>query len=127
MEPKKSIAVVEDEIAISKLITYVLESAGFQVRAIFDGGEALEKIKENPPDLVLLDLMLPTISGFELLSRLKGEPCLNKLPVIVLTCRGQDEDKDKAFRLGALEYVTKPFSPTGLVTILKNILSSGVQ
>jgi len=105
----------------------VLESAGFQVRAIFDGGEALEKIKENPPDLVLLDLMLPTISGFELLSRLKGEPCLGKLPVIVLTCRGQDEDKDRAFRLGALEYVTKPFSPTGLVTILKNILSSSVQ
>jgi two-component system alkaline phosphatase synthesis response regulator PhoP len=127
MEPKKSIAVVEDEIAISKLITYVLESAGFHVRAIFDGGEALEKIRENPPDLVLLDLMLPTISGFELLSKLKGEPCLSKLPVIVLTCRSQDEDKDRAFRLGAIEYVTKPFSPTGLVAMLKSILSSSIQ
>jgi len=71
--------------------------------------------------------MLPTISGFELLSKLKGEPCLSKLPVIVLTCRGQDEDKDRAFRLGAIEYVTKPFSPTGLVAMLKSILSSSIQ
>ncbi|NLI39594.1 MAG: response regulator [Caldisericales bacterium] len=127
MEPKKSIAVVEDEVAISKLIAYVLENAGFHVRTIFDGGEALEKIKNDPPDLILLDLMLPTMSGFELLSRIKEEASLSRVPIVVLTCRGQDEDKDRAFRLGAIEYVTKPFSPTGLVAMLKNIFSSSAQ
>lgn len=123
MNGQKRIAVVEDETAISKLIAYVLGNAGFTVEAYTDGGEALKAITRNPPNLILLDLMLPTMSGFEILAKLKQDEVLKNIPVVVLTCRGQDEDKEKAFKLGVSEYMTKPFSPTGLVAILGNVMS----
>lgn len=123
MEGKTRIVVVEDETAISKLIAYVLQNAGYQVEAYPDGGEALCAIIKNPPTLILLDLMLPTMSGFEILAKLKQDEVLKNIPVVVLTCRGQDEDKEKAFKLGVSEYMTKPFSPTGLVSILGNVIS----
>jgi DNA-binding response OmpR family regulator len=123
MEGKIRIIVVEDEAAISKLISYVLQNAGFMVEAYTDGGEALEAITKNPPNLILLDLMLPTMSGFEILTKLKQDENFKKIPVVVLTCRGQDEDKEKAFKLGVSEYMTKPFSPTGLVAILGDVMS----
>ena len=123
MNGKTRITVVEDEMAISKLIAYVLQNAGYHVETHSDGGEALKAIGENPPDLVLLDLMLPTMSGFEILANLRQSESLRAIPVVVLTCRGQDEDKEKAYKLGVSEYMTKPFSPTGLVAILKNVIS----
>ncbi len=124
MEGKKRIVVVEDELAISKLISYVLENAGFAVNVEFDGANALESILNSPPDLVLLDLMLPSMSGFEILSKLRTDDKTMTLPVIVLTCRGQEDDKEHAFRLGVTDYVTKPFSPTSLVAILRSVLAT---
>lgn len=123
MEGKKRIIIVEDETAISKLIVYVLQNACYNVEAYTDGGEALEAIVKAPPDLVLLDLMLPTMSGFEILTHLKQNESLKRIPVVVLTCRGQDEDKEKAFKLGVQEYMTKPFSPTGLVSVITAVVS----
>lgn len=127
MNGKTRVIVVEDETAISKLIAYVLQNAGYLVEAHPDGGDALNAIIRNPPALILLDLMLPTMSGFEILARLKQDDSLKNIPVVVLTCRGQDEDKEKAFKLGVTEYITKPFSPTGLVAILANVMSREIH
>lgn len=113
------ILVVDDEVAIAKLIKFVLETNGYDVRIADDGMLALSQIKSKKPDLVVLDLMLPTMSGFEVLQCIRQELGISDLPVIVLTCRGQKEDRDKAMRYGATEYLTKPFSPTSLVNTLK--------
>ncbi|NTU60807.1 MAG: response regulator [Caldiserica bacterium] len=113
------VLVVDDEIAIAKLIMFVLESNGYDVRIAADGEAAIDAIKERKPDLIVLDLMLPTISGFDVLQNIRQEMGITNLPVIVLTCRGQKEDRDRAIKLGATEYLTKPFSPTSLVNTLK--------
>lgn len=113
------VLVVDDEIAIAKLIKFVLESNGYDVRIADDGEAALGAIKDRKPDLMVLDLMLPTISGFDVLQSIREEMKITDLPVIILTCRGQKEDRDKAMKLGATEYLTKPFSPTSLVNTLK--------
>ncbi|MBP7732483.1 MAG: response regulator [Caldisericia bacterium] len=113
------VLVVDDEIAIAKLIKFVLESNGYEVRIADDGETAISAIMDKKPDLVVLDLMLPTISGFDVLQNIRESMGITDLPVIVLTCRGQKEDRDKAIKLGATEYLTKPFSPTSLVNTLK--------
>lgn len=113
------VLVVDDEIAIAKLIKFVLESNGYDVRIADDGEAAISAIMDKKPDLVVLDLMLPTISGFDVLQNIRESMGIIDLPVIVLTCRGQKEDRDKAIKLGATEYLTKPFSPTSLVNTLK--------
>jgi len=122
MDGKKTVLVADDEVAVSKLICYVLENAGFNVKIAQDGGDALDQIIKETPDLVLLDLMLPTISGFEILSKIRENEKLKSLPIIVLTCRGQEEDKQKATHLGVTEYLTKPFSPSGLINIIRNVM-----
>jgi len=119
------ILVVDDEVAIAKLIKFVLESNGFQVRLAGDGNSALEAIRENMPDLVVLDLMLPTISGFDVLLSIRQEMGIDNLPIVVLTCRGQREDKERAIRCGATEYITKPFSPTSLVATVREHTNRG--
>lgn len=121
------VLVVDDEIAIAKLIMFVLESNGYDVRIAADGEAAIDAIKEKKPDLMVLDLMLPTISGFDVLQNIRQEMGITDLPVIVLTCRGQKEDRDKAIKLGATEYLTKPFSPTSLVNTLKTYAGSASQ
>jgi DNA-binding response OmpR family regulator len=116
------ILVVDDEAAIAKLIKFVLETNGWAVRTASDGNQALDEIKSKVPDLMVLDLMLPTISGFEVLEKLRVDHSGSPFPVVVLTCKGQKEDRDKAFGLGAREYITKPFSPNSLVNVLKTFL-----
>jgi DNA-binding response OmpR family regulator len=113
------ILVVDDEVAIAKMIKFVLENNGYDVRIADDGMVALTEIKTKKPDLVVLDLMLPTMSGFEVLQGIRQDLGIENLPVIVLTCRGQKEDRDRAMKYGATEYLTKPFSPTSLVNTLK--------
>lgn len=121
------VLVVDDEIAIAKLIKFVLESNGYDVRIADDGEAALGAIKDRKPDLMVLDLMLPTISGFDVLQSIREEMKITDLPVIILTCRGQKEDRDKAMKLGATEYLTKPFSPTSLVNTLKTYAGAAPQ
>lgn len=124
MEVIKRITVIEDEPVISKLILYVLENVGFSVEIEHDGQNALINIKRNLPDLVLLDLMLPSMSGLEILTELRSDDRTKNIPIVVLTSRSQDDDKEKAFQLGASDYVTKPFSPDNLVTILLSTLAN---
>ena len=119
------VLVIEDEFAIAKLIRYVLENSGFEVLLAHEGEEALELIDSKNPDIIILDLMLPVMSGFEILEHMEKNRKLKTIPVIVLTCRGQEEDKTKAMRLGASEFMTKPFSPSGLVAVINSLLNLG--
>jgi len=113
------ILIVDDEEAILDLITYNLQKDGFQTERAVNGWEALEKIAANPPDLVILDLMLPGIDGLEVCRRLRNNLKTRGLPIIMLTARVEEVDKVLGLELGANDYVTKPFSPRELLARIK--------
>jgi two-component system phosphate regulon response regulator PhoB len=116
------ILVVEDEDAIRGMLIMVLQQAGFFPTAAKDAEEAQNIIHDNPPDLILLDWMLPGISGVEWARRLKKEPIYSDLPIILLTARGEEEDKVRGLEIGADDYMTKPFSPKELVARIHAVL-----
>jgi two-component system phosphate regulon response regulator PhoB len=109
------ILVVEDERDIAALVAYHLTKEGYRVRTAEGGTEALEAAASERPDLLILDLMLPGLSGYEVLGELRRRPELIEVPVIVLTARRDEADRVKGLELGADDYVTKPFSPRELV------------
>jgi DNA-binding response OmpR family regulator len=114
-----SILVVEDEESIVELVRLYLTKEGFRVNVARDGQEALEMARRLPPDLVVLDLMLPRVDGWEVCRRLRKE---SNVPVIMLTARTDDVDKIVGLELGADDYVTKPFNPRELVARIKAVL-----
>jgi two-component system phosphate regulon response regulator PhoB len=120
MEPK--ILVVEDEAALVTLLRYNLEKAGFDVCDTGDGGEALTVIRDMKPDLVVLDWMLPTLSGIEVCRQIRRSPEHSSLPVIMLTARGEEGDRIRGLACGADDYVTKPFSPSELIARIHAVL-----
>jgi two-component system phosphate regulon response regulator PhoB len=109
------ILVVEDERDIAALVAYHLTKEGYRVRTAEGGTEALEAAASERPDLLILDLMLPGLSGYDVLGELRRRPELIEVPVIVLTARRDEADRVKGLELGADDYVTKPFSPRELV------------
>ncbi len=116
------VLIVEDEPAVRRLLAYNLEAAGFEVAAARDGEEALLQIEELPPDLLILDWMLPGLSGIELCRRLRRRPATAGLPVIMLTARVEESDRLRGLETGADDYVTKPFSPAELVARVRAVL-----
>lgn len=116
------VLVVEDEQAISELLQYNLEREGFTVQLAGDGEEAMLAIAERRPDLILLDWMLPEVSGIELCRRLQVRPETREIPVIMLTARSEEEDRVRGLDVGADDYVTKPFSMTELVARIRAVL-----
>src|SRR5512133_2675516 len=114
-----TVLVVDDERNIVQLARMYLASEGYSVEAAYDGAEAIDKIKAHPPDLVVLDLMMPKMDGWEVCRRLRQE---SDIPVIILTARGDDVDKILGLELGADDYVTKPFNPRELVARVKAVL-----
>jgi len=116
------ILVVEDERDIAALVGYHLTKEGYRVRTAASGSEALEELTRSRPDLIVLDLMLPGLSGFDLLNEMRGRPELSDTPVIVLTARRDEIDRIKGLELGADDYVTKPFSPQELVLRVAAVL-----
>ncbi|MBI3615824.1 MAG: response regulator transcription factor [Candidatus Omnitrophica bacterium] len=120
MRPR--IIVVEDEKSIVRILTYNLEREGYQVSVAKDGEEALEKIRREPPSLVLLDLMLPKIDGLEVCRQIKADPKTAQLPIIMLTAKTQETDRVVGLELGADDYLPKPFSPRELVARVKAVL-----
>ena len=119
--PKLKVMVVEDEDAISEMLVMVLEQANFQVITLPSAEKALQTLAENMPDLILLDWMLPGISGVELARRLKNDENYSELPIILLTARGEEGDKVRGLEIGADDYITKPFSPKELVARIKAV------
>jgi len=116
------ILVVEDEADIAALVAYQLAHAGYQVRTASTGREALRALQSDPPDLVVLDLMLPEVSGIDVLRTLRTRKETERTPVVVLTARVDEEDRLRGFELGADDYITKPFSPKELVLRVKAVL-----
>ena len=119
---KDRILVVEDDEDILQLLVYTLESAGYEVVAVRDGGEGLEAARRRKPELVVLDLMLPTVDGFEVCRELKRTPETAATPVIMLTARGEEVDRIVGLELGADDYVVKPFSPRELTLRVRAVL-----
>jgi len=122
MEMKPLVLVVEDESALVTLLRYNLEREGFRVAEARDGEEALVLCQEERPDIVLLDWMLPHLSGIEVCRRLRRQPETRDVPIIILTARGEEADKIRGLDSGADDYVTKPFSPAELISRLRAVL-----
>lgn len=117
-----NVLVVEDEDAIREMLVMVLEQADLKVTAVASAEQALAALAECRVDLVVLDWMLPGISGIELARRLKKEPGYKDLPIILLTARGEEEDKIRGLEIGADDYMTKPFSPKELIARIKAVM-----
>jgi two-component system phosphate regulon response regulator PhoB len=117
-----SILIVEDETAISHLLSYNLEAEGFRVRVVETGEEAMPAISEETPDLVLLDWMLPGISGIEVCRLVRQRPETQSLPIVMLTARGEEAEKVRGLATGADDYVIKPFSVPELIARVRSIL-----
>jgi len=117
-----NVLVVEDEDAIREMLVMVLEQASFKVLAVASAEQARESLADNMVDLIVLDWMLPGISGVELARRLKSEPGYKDLPIILLTARGEEEDKIRGLEIGADDYITKPFSPRELIARIKAVM-----
>jgi len=116
------VLVIEDESALATLLSYNLERAGFSVRVAETGEDALTMLAEDPPDIVLLDWMLPHVSGIEICRRIRRNTETADLPVIMLTARGEEADRIRGLDTGADDYVTKPFSPAELVARINALL-----
>jgi phosphate regulon transcriptional regulator PhoB len=118
----KRILIIEDDRDIVELVRYNLANEGFQVTSAGDGSTGLAQVKKTPPDLLLLDLMLPKLSGLEICKEIRRDASLNRLPILMLTARGEEADRVVGLEMGADDYVTKPFSPRELVARVKALL-----
>ncbi len=120
--PRATVLVVDDEEEICELVSYNLAREGYRVVKEHDGEAAVDRIFKSPPDLLVLDLLLPKMSGLEVLQAIRSEPRTRSLPVLVLTARGTEMDKLVGFERGADDYLTKPFSPKELAARVHAIL-----
>ncbi len=111
----KTVLVVEDKVSLTQMLQFLFLSKGLDVEIAYDGNEAMEKINTLRPDLILLDIMMPKMDGFEVLEKLKDSPDTAGIPVIMLTARKSKQDMDRAKELGAVEYITKPFKAVEVV------------
>jgi phosphate regulon transcriptional regulator PhoB len=118
----KRALLIEDDRDIVELVRYNLEREGFQVASAMDGATGLVQVRKTPPDILLLDLMLPKLSGLEICKEIRRDQALNRLPILMLTARGEEADRVVGLEMGADDYVTKPFSPRELVARVKALL-----
>jgi len=116
---RRKILVVDDEERMVRFIRLNLEHDGFLVSEAFNGKEALQQLREEAPDLILLDVMMPGLDGFEVLQMIRE---VSKIPVLMLTAKGEEDDRVRGLELGADDYITKPFSPRELVSRVKAVL-----
>jgi DNA-binding response OmpR family regulator len=114
-----TVFVVEDDATVAEVVTRYLERDGFSVERVSDGASALERIHDAPPDLVVLDIMLPGMDGLEVCSQLRSE---GRIPIVLLTALGEESDRIAGLELGADDYITKPFSPRELVARVNAVL-----
>lgn len=117
-----NVLIVEDEPPLVELLSYNLEKEGFRISIARDGDEALLAVEERRPDLVLLDWMLPYVSGIEICRRIRRNPETRDLPIILLTARGEEDDRVRGLEAGADDYVVKPFSPSELIARVRAVL-----
>ncbi|HKE01753.1 MAG TPA: response regulator transcription factor [Planctomycetota bacterium] len=123
----KTVAVVDDEADVAALIRHALERDGYAVRVYADGGIAGAALERDPPDAVVLDLMLPVVDGLELCRRLRRNPKTAAVPIVMLTAKGEDVDVVAGLEVGADDYLAKPFSPRVLVARVRAVLRRAAQ
>ena len=118
----EKVLIAEDEPHIVESLSFVLQRAGFSVRAVSDGAEVLPSIQSIRPDAVILDIMLPNRNGFEVLKQIKAGGAYRDIPVLMLSAKGQEQDRATARQLGADAFITKPFSNREVVECLAGLL-----
>jgi two-component system alkaline phosphatase synthesis response regulator PhoP len=119
---KKRVLVVDDEIYILQILEFSLEVEGYEVLTAQNGEEAIEVARSSRPDVIVLDIMMPKMDGYEACRLLKADPELGEVPVILLSAKGRNIDQEIGFEAGAEEYITKPFSPRKLIERIKVLL-----
>jgi two-component system alkaline phosphatase synthesis response regulator PhoP len=116
------VLVVDDEVYILHILDFSLGAEGFDVITANNGELAIEKAKQEKPDLIVLDIMMPVLDGYETCRRLKREAETKNIPVVLLTAKGRDVDKRLGYEVGAVDYIVKPFSPNRLIERIQEIL-----
>ena len=120
----KRVLVIEDEPNIIEAISFILSRDGWTVHTHTDGDTAMAKLRDSPPDMVILDVMLPGRSGFDILRDLRADPDLGALPVMMLTAKGQARDRELAEQLGATRFMTKPFSNAEVIETVRTLVGA---
>ena len=121
-EGRSRVLIVEDEPHIIESLSFVLGREGFLVSSALDGEAAVEVLRRDPPDLVILDVMLPRLNGFEVLKLAKSDPALKSIPVIILTAKGQQQDRRLAEEIGSDGFMTKPFSNRDVIDNVRRLI-----
>lgn len=119
---KGRILVVDDEVYILHILDFSLGAEGFEVITASNGEQAVEKARHTQPDLIVLDVMMPVLDGYETCRRLKRDVHTKDIPIILLTAKGREMDKRLGFEVGALDYIVKPFSPSRLIERIEEII-----
>lgn len=115
------VLIAEDEPHIVESLSFVLRRSGYEVSSVLDGEEAMQRIRSERPDMVILDVMLPKLNGFEVLKQVKSDPLLQSIPVIILTAKGQAHDRRMAEEIGVDGFMTKPFSNRDIVDEVRRL------
>lgn len=123
--PGQLVIIADDEPVTRRLVSFKLGREGFRVVAVVHGEELLERVRSERPDAVLLDIMMPVIDGFSTLRRLKQDPALAGIPIMMLTAKGHEDDVVRCLSAGAADYMVKPFSPDELVARIRKLITSG--
>lgn len=118
----KKVLVVDDSPVLRNIIVFNLKKAGYEIQQAVDGVDGIEKMREFKPDMIVLDIMMPRLDGFGVLMEKSKDDTIKEIPVIILTAKGGEDDKDKAMSLGALGVLTKPFSPKQLISSVKEVI-----
>jgi DNA-binding response OmpR family regulator len=118
-----TVLLAEDDTDIRDLVTFKLRQQGYEVRAFEDGLSALASARDDPPDLAVLDITMPGMSGLDVCRELRADPATSDVPIILLTARAQESDIETGFSVGADDYVVKPFSPRELVSRMQAVLA----
>lgn len=122
MSAAATILVVDDDAFIRRPLQFMLRAEGFDAPTAVDGDEALRRVAERRPDLIVLDVMMPGRDGFEVCRELKSSPDTAAIPVILLSARGREHDRERGVAAGAAAFVTKPYSPSGLLATIRELL-----
>lgn len=120
----KKVLLIEDEPNIIEAVSFILSRAGLEVKTHANGHDALEAVRARAPDLVILDVMLPGRSGFDILRDIRADAELADLPVLMLTARGQEKDRELAARFGVSRFMTKPFSNAEVLEVVRDMVAS---
>ena len=124
MSQRKKILIVDDDAFIRRPLEFILQAEGYEALTACDGDECLRKVDEGEPDLIFLDVMMPGRDGFSVCSMLKRDPRRAHIPVILLSARGQESDRERGLAAGALDFMTKPYSPSDLLRRVREIFSA---